>query len=382
MDFALTPGQKALRARVIAFASERLNAGVIERDRAAEFPRPLWNECAKAGLAGLPAPADIGGSGADCLTTAIACEALGYGCRDGGLAFSLFAHLLACVAPIARFGTEEQKRRWLPGLCDGTVIGANAMTEPEAGSDAYGMMTTAVPDGDGFRVSGRKSFCTNAPVAGLFIVFAITDPDAGATSRFTAMLVDAGAPGVTAGPPVEKSALRTSPLGNVLLENVAVPGGAVLGGVGGGVTVFSYAMAWERICLFAGQVGVMERVLERAIHHANSRTVRGRRIGEHQAVSHRLADNKIRLEAARLLVQNAAWRMDRHRGGGLASSIAKAYVSEALVAGTQDALRTFGGAGVLADTEIERACRDALASLIYSGTNDIQREIIARMIGL
>src|SRR5262245_26071467 len=168
MDFALTSEQKALRSRIVAFSRERLNSGVIERDRAAEFSAALWKECAQAGITGLPAPPEHGGSGADCVTTALACEALGYGCHDGGLAFSVFAHMLACVAPIARFGTEEQKRRWLPGLCNGSLIGANAMTEPEAGSDAYGMMTTAIADGEGYRVSGRKSFCTNAPVAGLF----------------------------------------------------------------------------------------------------------------------------------------------------------------------------------------------------------------------
>lgn len=382
IDFSLTAGQESLRKGIIRFAQEKLNKNVIDRDRTQTFSRELWEECGKMGLPGLSAPEEYGGGGLDCVSTALACEALGYGCTDGGLAFSLFAHLLTCVVPICKYGTDEQKERYLPGLCDGRLIGGNAMSEPGSGSDAFDMKTKAIPDGNGFRLQGTKAFCTNAPVADVLLVFAVTDPQAGSQGGITAFLVDRGTHGFQIGRHIEKSGLRTSPMAEVAFQDVYLSAGAVLGGVGGGSTVFAHSMNLERTCLFAGHVGVLERLLGQAVAYANSRKQRGKPIGKFQAISHRIADQKIRLEAARLLVYNAAWRLDNRRGATMAASIAKTFVSEALVQATAETLRIFGGYGFMTEFEVERIHRDSIGSTIYSGTNEIQREMIARLLGL
>ena len=176
MDFSLSDEQTILRKEIIRFAQQELNKGVLERDRQQHFPRDLWLKCGQMRLQGLSVHEDYGGGGLDPLSTAIALEALGYGCHDSGLVFSICAHLLSCVVPISKFGSEEQKRRYLPGLCDGTLIAVNAMSEPGSGSDAFAMTTKAVPEGDGFRINGGKTFSSNGPIADLALVFAITDP--------------------------------------------------------------------------------------------------------------------------------------------------------------------------------------------------------------
>ena len=204
MDFALTEEQKILRDNIVRFAREVLNPGVAERDREQAFSRELWRKCGEIGIQGLPVPEQYGGSGCDPLTTAIALEALGYGCKDGGLVFSLCAHLLSCVVPLWQHGNEEQKRRYLPGLCDGTLIGVHAMTEPGSGSDAFALRTRAEPDGTGFRINGTKTFISNGPIADVVIVFAMTDPKKGYHGGVTAFLVESSAPGFSAGAEVRE----------------------------------------------------------------------------------------------------------------------------------------------------------------------------------
>src|SRR5687768_4054906 len=165
MDFSYSPEQETLRREIIKFARETLSTGVIERDRDQEFPRDLWQACGSMGLQGLPVPEALGGAGLDPLSSAIALEAFGYGCRDNGLVFSVCAHLLSCVVPLWRFGNPEQQQKYLPRLCNGTLIGIHAMTEPGSGSDSFALKTRAEPDGDGYRINGSKTFITNAPVA-------------------------------------------------------------------------------------------------------------------------------------------------------------------------------------------------------------------------
>jgi alkylation response protein AidB-like acyl-CoA dehydrogenase len=179
MDFALNEEQRVLRDEVVRFARAELSPGAGARDRDHEFSRELWGKCAQMGLTGLVAPAEYGGGGADALTTAIALEALGYGCEDGGLVFSVCAHLLACVVPLVKFSSEAQKERYLPGICDGSIIAVNAMSEPNSGSDAFSLHTRAVADGDGFRINGSKTFSTNGPVADVALTFAMRDPATG-----------------------------------------------------------------------------------------------------------------------------------------------------------------------------------------------------------
>jgi alkylation response protein AidB-like acyl-CoA dehydrogenase len=382
MDFALTEEQQILRESIIRFAQQALNEGVSQRDRDQIFPRELWRRCGEMGIQGLPVPEQYGGSGLDALSTVIALEALGYGCHDGGLVFSLCAHLLSCVVPLWKYGSEAQKRQYLPGLCNGTLIGVHAMSEPGSGSDAFSLLTKAELDGEGFRITGTKTFISNGPIADLVIVFAVTDPAKGYYGGVSAFLVENGTPGFRAGRQFEKMGLRTSPLGELVFEDLYLPREAVLSGVGAGATIFTDAMNWERTCLFASHVGTIERLLEQSIEYARTRSQFGQPIGKFQAISHRVADMKVQLEAARLLTYKAAWRLDREKNVSLDASIAKLFVSESLVKAALDTLQIHGGYGYMAEYQVERALRDAVGSTIYSGTSEMQRNIIARWLGL
>jgi alkylation response protein AidB-like acyl-CoA dehydrogenase len=382
MDFFLTEEQKILRDTIVRFASKELNEGMIERDRDQVFAHDLWLKCGELRLQGLPVPEEYNGSGLDPLSTAIALEALGYGCHDGGLVFSICAHLLSCVVPIWKYGSEEQKGRYLPKLCTGQLIGVHAMTEPGSGSDAFSLLTKAVPHGGGFRINGTKTFISNGPAADIIIVFALTDPEKGYYGGVTAFLVEKGTRGFHASKKFDKMGLRTAPLGELVFEDVAVGSDAVLGGVGGGATIFIHAMDWERICLFASHVGTMERLLEKAVQYASSRKQFGQTLGKFEAVSHRVADMKVRLEAARLLVYKAASQIGKSKALSMDASIAKLFVSEALVTAARDTIQIYGGYGYMVEYEIERVLRDAIASTLYSGTSEMQRNIIARWLGL
>ncbi|MGN2391813.1 acyl-CoA dehydrogenase family protein [Pelomicrobium sp. G1] len=382
MDFSLSDEQKLLRDSIVKFAQRELNQGVTERDRDQTFSRELWRKCAGIGLPGLPAPEEYGGSGLDPLSCAIALEALGYGCRDGGLSFSLCAHLLACVAPITTHGTEAQKRRYLPGLCDGSLIGMHAITEPGAGSDSFAMRTRAERAGGGWRLNGTKTFVSNGPVGDLAVVFAVTDPAKGFHGGVTAFLMEKGTPGFSAGGKFEKMGLRTSPVGELVFQDARVPEDAVLGAVGGGAAVFSTAMDWERTLLVACHVGTMERLLETCIAYARTRSQFGQPIGKFQAVAHKIADMKVHLEAARVLTYRSAWRLAHQRNASLDASITKLFVSESLVRTALDAVQVHGGYGFMTEYEVERALRDAVGSTLYSGTSEMQRNIIARWLGL
>ena len=382
MDFSLAEEQRILRDNIVRFAHEALNPGAAERDRDQAFSRELWRKCGEIGIQGLPVPEEYGGSGVDPLTCAIALEALGYGCHDGGLVFSLCAHLLSCVVPLWQHGNEDQRRRYLPGLCDGTLIGVHAMTEPGSGSDAFALRTRAQPDGAGFRINGTKTFISNGPVADLVIVFAMTDPEKGYHGGVTAFLVENGTPGFSSSRKFEKMGLRSSPIGEIVLDDVFVSAEAILAGVGAGSALFTSAMDWERICLFASHVGAMQRLLETSISYARTRTQFGQAIGKFQAVAHRIVDMKVQLEAARLLTYQAAWRLGNVKNCSLDASIAKLFVSESLVQAALATVQVYGGYGYMTEYEVERALRDSVASTIYSGTSEMQRNIIARWLGL
>jgi alkylation response protein AidB-like acyl-CoA dehydrogenase len=382
MDFALSQEQTSLRDSIVRFAREELNAGAAERDREQAFSRELWKKCGEMGIQGLPVPEAYGGSGLDPLTCAIALEALGYGCHDGGLVFSLCAHLLSCVVPLWQHGSEEQKQRYLPGLCDGTLIGVHAMTEPGSGSDAFALRTRAERDGAGFRINGTKTFISNGPVADVVIVFAMTDAAKGYHGGVTAFLVESSAPGFSTSKKFEKMGLRTSPIGELVFADLYVPEQAVMGAVGSGSAMFTAAMDWERICLFASHVGATERLLETAVAYARTRSQFGQSIGKFQAVAHRIADMKVHLEAARLLTYRAAWRLEHARNASLDAAISKLFVSESLVQAALATVQVHGGYGYMTEYEVERALRDAVGSTIYSGTSEMQRNIIARWLGL
>ena len=270
MDFDLTDEQRMFRDEVTRFARAELNENVVARDAQSSFGSKEWRKCAKLGIQGLPVPSEYGGQDADPLTIMIAMEALGYGCKDNGLIFSLNAQMWACETPIVLFGSEEQKQRYLPAMCDGSLVAAHGMTEPGSGSDAYSLSTTAERRGDGWVLNGSKTFVTNAPIADLFVVFATTDPKKG-WSGLCAFLIERDAPGLSVGQPLEKMGLRTSPIGELFLEDCEVPGGSLLGKPGAGMSAFNSSMEWERSCILASTVGAMQRQLERCIQYAIER---------------------------------------------------------------------------------------------------------------
>jgi hypothetical protein len=382
MDFNLSGEQKQLRESIVTFAQGELNRDVIERDREQIFSRELWRQCGGFGLLGLPVPEEFGGSGADPLSCAIALEALGYGCRDGGLVFSICAHVLACVVPVWQHGSAAQKDRYLGGLCDGTLVGAHAITEPDSGSDTFAMRLSAKRTDGGWLLNGSKTFISNAPVADVVVVFAITDPEKGFHGGVTAFLIERGLAGFSAGQKFHKMGLRTSPVGELVFEDAHVPDSAVLGTVGGGASVFGTAMDWERALLVAAHVGTIERLLETSITYARTRSQFGQTIGKFQAVAHKIANMKVHLEAARLLVYRTASRLTVTRSISLDAAITKLFVSESLVRTALDAVQVHGGYGFMEEYEVERALRDAIGSTLYSGTSEMQRNIIGRWLGL
>ena len=382
MEFSRSPDQQRLREEIVQFARRELNAGAQQRDLARSFDRTLWSKCGDLRLQGLAVPIEHGGRGLDPLSCAMALEALGYGCLDGGLVFAIGAHLLAAAVPLWKHGSEAQRSTYLPRMCNGAWVAANAMTEPDAGSDVFSITTRAVPDADGFRLTGVKTLITNAPTADVAIIFAVTDQEKGFHGGLTAFLVELSTPGVVRLEPHHTMGVRSCPVGELRLDNVFVSPEAVLGGVGGGSGVFTTAMDWERTCLFATHVGAMDRLLELAIKRARTRRQSGLPIGKFQSVSNRLADMKVNLEAARLLVYQAAWRLEFARTVSLEAAIAKLFTSESLLEAAISAVRIHGGSGLFEENDVERALRDAMSSTIYSGTSDIQRNIIARWLGL
>lgn len=381
MDFAWSEEQLQLRSSVIEFARDSLNDDLLERDRTCSFPRELWRKCAEFGIHGLPMPEEYGGSDQDVLTTMLAMEALGYGCRDQGLLFSIHAQMWSVQMPILKFGTEAQRQRYLPKLCNGTWVGAHGMSEPDSGSDAFGMRTRAVRQGDRYVLNGSKTFVTNAPEADLFLAFATVDPGKGMWG-VTAFLIERGTRGLSVGRKIDKMGLTTSPMAEVFFEDCEVPAENVLGREGQGAAIFNHSMGWERACILGSTVGAMERQLETCLQYARERQQFGKPIGNFQLVASRLADMKVRLDTARLLLYRAAWTQAQGENNALDGAIAKLYISEASVQSALDAMQIHGGYGYMREYEVERDLRDNIGGRLYSGTSEIQRLIIARRLGL
>jgi hypothetical protein len=373
--------QRSLQQSIVAFAQSELGHDLEGRDRYGEFPREEWNKCAQLGLLGMPVPAAYGGLGAKATTIAAALEGLGYGCPDNGLIFSINAHLWACEHPIVHFGTEEQKRRWLPGLCDGSLLAAHGMTEPESGSDAFALRTTATPIEGGWVLNGSKTFVTNAPDSDLFIVFATTNASLGFMG-LCAFVVERGTPGLEVGPPFSKMGLRTSHLGELFLSDCRVSADALLGEPGGGMAIFNSSMRWERSLILAAAVGTMRRQLERCVAYARDRVQFRAPIGSFQAVSHPLADMRLRLQTSHLMLYRMAALLDSGTATDADAAMTKLHLSEALVQSSLAALQIHGGYGYVTESGLERDVRDALGSRIYSGTSEMQRNVIARHLGL
>jgi alkylation response protein AidB-like acyl-CoA dehydrogenase len=381
MEFSWTDDQLRLRDAVIAFANAELRDDLIRRDRDACFSRELWVKCAEFGLQGLPFPTEYGGGGQDALTTVLAMEALGYACRDNGLIFGLNAQMWSVQTPILRHGSEEQRRRYLPQLCSGAWIGAHGMSEPDSGSDAFAMRTLAEPKGDHYLLNGRKTFVSEGPVADVFLVFATIDRTKGVLG-ITGFLVDRDAPGLRVGQPIHKMGLRTSPMCDLVFEDCRVPAANRLGREGRGAQIFNEAMEWERGCIMASYLGTMQRQLESSIRHAKEREQFGKPIADNQAITGKLVQMHLRTEAARLLIYKGAWLKQNDLPASAATAMAKLFLSEALVQSSLDAIQILGGYGYTVEYEAERDLRDAVGGRLYSGTSEIQQNLIARSLGL
>ena len=309
MDFSWTDEQLAYKKAVIEFARKELNEGLIERDQQGAFSLENWRKCARFGILGLPIPEAYGGAGEDILTTMLTMEGLGYGSRDNGLIFAMNAQLWSVQMPILAFGSEAQKRKYLPGLCNGDLIGMHGMSEPDSGSDAYSLHTRAECRDGGYVLNGSKMFVTNAPVADLAVIFATVDPGKGMWG-VTGFIVERDTPGLTVSRDLHKMGLRTAPMGEVILEDCFVPEENRLGAEGIGTRIFNHSMEWERACILGSHVGAMERQLEECIQYAREREQFGQPIGKFQSVANRIADMKVRLETARLILYRVAWQKE------------------------------------------------------------------------
>jgi alkylation response protein AidB-like acyl-CoA dehydrogenase len=325
-------------------------------------------------------PQAYGGQDAGGLATALAMETLGTVCPDAGLLFALSAQMWSVQMPIWRFGSEAQKTRYLSSLISGNLIGAHGMSEPESGSDAFSLRTTASRDGDAYLLNGTKTFVTSAPDADLFLIFARLENRPGLFG-LTAFLVERGW-GVRVGAPIHKMGLNGAPMAELYLDDCRVPKENRLGGEGQGARIFNDSMEWERTYILAWQIGVMQRQVAEAVRYAGERKLSGKAISGFQAVSHRIADMEIRLEAARLLLYRAAWLKSEGKPASMESAVAKVYAAEAAVASALDAIQLHGGYGYCTDIGIEHTLRDAVGGRIYSGTSEVLRNIISHELGL
>jgi alkylation response protein AidB-like acyl-CoA dehydrogenase len=378
MDFLLSREQEELREKILAFTGKKLNKLIIAKDKNSEFSIAEWYECADFGLLGMIAPEEYGGTNLDNVSIAIALEAFGYACKNNGLVFTLNNHIWTCLLPVMKFGDEFQKNKYLKKLVSGELIGAHGMTENSTGSDAFNMKTTAKIDGDNVILDGSKAFITNAPIASLFLVFARTEAMNG--DQIGAFLVEKDTTGFTIGKPYEKMGLKTSPMSDLYFNNCVIPKENMLSEKYGGKIIFNTCMEWERTFIFASHLGNMKRLMEENIEFAKERKQFNRSIAEYQAISHRIADMKVMIELAQLLLYKVAWLKDQGKNVFLESSLFKLFTSESYQKIALGTLQIHGAYGYM--DEIEREVRDSLASTIYSGTSEIQREIISKWLGL
>ncbi|MFK7959651.1 MAG: acyl-CoA dehydrogenase family protein [Phycisphaerales bacterium] len=380
MDFSWTDDQVRRYDEAVAFAERELNTDLAARDAAGEFRMDHWTKAAAFGVLGWIIPREYGGHGLDVVTSIRALEGIGYGCRDNGLTLALNGQLWSVQEPLLAFGTEEQKQKYMPPMCRGELIASHGMSEIESGSDAYSLQTSAEKVDGGYVLNGHKIYGGLSPVAGLSLVFAKTNPDAGQWG-ISAFLVESGFDGFEASPPKSKMGLRTGPLGDLFLRDCFVPEENRLGPEGAGVSIFTTSMDWERSFIFASHVGSMARQLDACIAFVREREQFGQSIGNFQSVSNRIAEMKVRLETSRLFLYKLAWMKGEGKPALQEAAMAKLHIAESFVANSMDAIRIHGGKGYMSEFEVERDLRDAIGGVIYSGTSDVQRNIIARTLG-
>jgi alkylation response protein AidB-like acyl-CoA dehydrogenase len=375
MDFSITAEQEQLYASMRRLAAEVVAPGAAERDRDGRWDPDVWKRLAEAGVAGMPIPQEYGGSGGSIVDCCLVNEALGEGGRDGGLGLSLGAHWVIGSVPIWLHGSEELKRRWLPGLCDGSLMGAWASTEPEAGSDAGAIRATARREGDDYVLNGTKIFITNGPIADVCTVLARTEKGP------TAFVVDTRTEGFVVGRELDKLGCRSSPTAEIHLQDCRVPASSILSVEGEALWRVAFeCFDWERTVMLAGIVGGMRGTLHDTIRYATQREQFGKPIAHFQVVAHKLADMEINYQVVRNAVYKAAWLKQEGRPHQVEASVAKALAGRLAVENALEAVQIHGGYGYLRDFPAERALRDAKLASIGGGTTEIQKTIISRSI--
>lgn len=376
MDFELTPEQREIQALARDFVRQEVEPHAAEWDREHRFPREALAGLADLGLMGVCVPEEYGGAGADFLSYVLVLEELSRG--DAGLGVTVAVHTSAVTLPLVRFGSEEQRARFVPPLARGEQLGAFCLTEPEAGSDAGALRTRAEPDGDGWRITGSKQWVTNGRYAGTFLLFARTDPQTPGPGGVSAFVLDAGHVRITRDE--EKLGLNSSVTSDLVVEGARVGRDRLLHEEGKGFHVAMATLDAGRIGIAAQAVGIAQAAFDVARAYAKERHAFGRAIAEFQAIQHKLADMSTEIDAARLLVYRAAMLKERGEPHTEAGAKAKLYASEMARRQTAEAIQILGGYGYTKEFPVERYYRDAKVTEIYEGTSEIQRLVIARQI--
>lgn len=375
MNFQLTPEQQEVRALARDFAEREVAPVIHHFDEAQEFPHEILAKLAGTGLMGALVPAEYGGAGLDYVSYALAVEELNR--VDASVGITMWAHNSLCTNHIALFGSPEQKAAYLPRLARGEALGAWGLTEPGSGSDAAAMRSRAVPAGDGFVLNGSKAFITNAGVAEITVVMAVTDPARG-NKGVSAFILERGTPGFTAGKPYRKLGLHASNTAELHLDNVRVPATALCGARDMGFVNTMQVLEGGRIAMAAMAVGIAQGALDEALKYMKQRSAFGRTLAEFNGLQGMIADIGTEVEAARLLTLRAAVLKDAGRPAKVAASMAKVFASEVAMKAATKALQIHGGAGYISEFPIERIFRDAKLTEIGEGTSEIQRMVIAR----
>ena len=375
VDFELTPEQREIQALAREFARAEIEPHAADWDREHRFPAELYPKLGELGLLGVCVPEEYGGAGADFVAYVLVLEELARG--DAGVGVTVAVHTSAVTLPILRFGTDEQRARFVPALARGESLGAFALTEPESGSDAGSLRTAATAEDGGWRISGAKRFISTARQAGTFLLFARTDPSSSNAKGVSAFVLDAGH--VTVTRDEEKLGLHSSTTSDVAVDAV-VDGDRLLHEEGKGFTVAMATLDAGRIGIAAQAVGIARAAFEAARDYALERRQFGKRLGDFQAIQHKLANMSMEIDAARLLVLRAAWLKQAGRDHAEAGAKAKLFASEMARRQTAEAIQVFGGYGYTKEFPVERYYRDAKITEIYEGTSEIQRLVIARSI--
>lgn len=379
MDFGLTEEQLMFKEQVLKFARREIVPRVQEHDLQGKFDRESWKRLGEFGILGLHFPEELGGSGADVMTSVLAAEALGEAGVDGGLTLSYGAHTYLCADTIFSHGTDEQRRKYIPRLAAGDWIGCMGLTEPGAGSDVASLRTRAQRDGSHWILNGTKMFITNGAIADVAVIYAKTDPSAG-HSGISAFVVEKGTPGFSVSRSLNKMGVRTSPTSELVFEDCIIPAENLIGAEGSGFLMAMQTVEWDRSALLAPFVGAVSFLIQRCSRYAQEREQFGRPIAYFQAVRHKMADMKIFLEAARSLVYRIAWCKDQGRPlNHLEAAVAKLFVGDWSLGPTNDAMVLHGGYGYCHEYDVERIFRDGRLAPIGGGTSDVQKVLISRL---